>query len=138
MFVKTVVVFRLNEDNEFATSKNVETFDELMFCVDIDVVKKLLAKSLLVDIETVEIVFAVIRFVEIEFVDTFDVLKLLPKIELTNKIPALKLLTFKLLVLIVLSTLRFDTSDVPNGSGNANVFNTLHLFRFLDVSVTNP
>jgi hypothetical protein len=109
-----------------------------MFWVDIDVPNKLFAKSLLVDIETVDSVFAVILFVDREFVDRFDVLKLLPNIELTYKIPALKLFTFKLFVVTVLSTLRFDTNDVPNGSGNANVFNTLQLFTFRDVRVTNP
>ena len=138
VFVKIVVVLRFNDDIEFATSKKVETFDDCMFCVEIDVPRRELAKSLLVEIETVESVFAVTRFVEIEFVDRFDVLKLLPNIELTYKIPALKLFTFKLFVVTVLSTLRFDTNEVPNGSGNANVFNTLQLFRFRDVSVTYP
>lgn len=138
VFVKTVVVLRLNEESEFATSKNVETFDDCMFWVEIDVPNKLFAKSRLVEIETVETVFAVIRLVDIELVERFDVLKLLPNIELTYKIPALKLLTLIKLVFTVLITFRFDTSDVPNGSGKANVFSIPQLLLFRDVRVTKP
>ena len=138
MLAKIVVVLRFTEETEFATTNKVEIVDVCIFCVDIDVPVKLFAKSLFVDIETLDNVFAVIRFVDIEFVERFDVLKLLPNIELTYKIPALKLFTFIKLVFTVLITFRFDTKDVPNGSGNANVFNTPQLLLFRDVRVTNP
>ena len=138
MLVKIVVVLRFTEETEFATTNKVESVADCMFCVDIDDPKKLFAKSLLVDIETVDIVFAVMRFVDILFVDKFDVLKLPPNIEVTNKLPALILFTFITFVFTVFVTFKFDTSDVPNGSGNANVFNTLQLFTFREVSVTNP
>jgi hypothetical protein len=138
VLAKIVVVLRFTEETEFATTNKVEIVDVCIFCVDIDVPVKLFAKRLFVDIETLDNVFAVIRFVDILFVDKFDVLKLPPNIEVTNKLPALILFTFITFVFTVLLTFKFDTSDVPSGSGNANVFNTPQLFTFLELSVTNP